>query len=65
MLSQFYLESIKKGISQAVWKGRMELVNENPFFYRVEGGDLVLISPSDFYKAEELFNEICSKKWKR
>ena len=32
MLPKFYLEYIKKGISQAVWKGRMELVNENPFF---------------------------------
>lgn len=31
-LPECYLNYIKQGITQAVWKGRMELVNENPFF---------------------------------
>ncbi len=31
-LPERYLNYIKQGITQAVWKGRMELVNENPFF---------------------------------
>lgn len=32
ILPERYLNYIKQGITQAVWKGRMELVNENPFF---------------------------------
>lgn len=31
-LPEVYLNAIEQGISQAVWKGRMELVNEYPFF---------------------------------
>ena len=31
-LPQRYVENIKQGIAQTIWKGRMELVNENPFF---------------------------------
>lgn len=31
-LSENRLDHINQGIAQAVWKGRMELVNENPFF---------------------------------